>query len=165
MNPNLDRTAAHDGEKGQRQVCGVSAIEVERDLNHLLNYIHFVEFINTFSTLFVCGLKSLHHQIYCMFFEINHGWYLRMQRTFLRRRPGLLRFLRQCSVAKFTEENAQIVEHFGAPKRTKEGNKKLFTCEELTSGWKSVAFPNEAAGNRAYAFHGMLFTDDIVIFI
>lgn len=80
-----------------------------------------------------------------------------MQRSFLSRRFGVSRFLRHGSTAKFTEENAQIIEHFGAHKRTREDNRKLFTCEELTSGWKSVTFPNDAAGNRAYAFHGSLF--------
>ncbi|KAI6191297.1 Seryl-tRNA synthetase [Aphelenchoides bicaudatus] len=78
----------------------------------------------------------------------------KMQRIFMYRRLDFLKFVRRYSNAsvQFTEDNARIVEHFGAHKRTKEGQKKLFTCEELTHGWKSVLFPHEAIGSRAYAF-------------
>lgn len=73
------------------------------------------------------------------------------------RRLDLLKFVRRYSNVnvQFTEENARIVEHFGAHKRTKDGKNKLFTCEELTHGWKSVLFPKEAIGSRAYAFQGL----------
>ncbi|KAI6243852.1 Seryl-tRNA synthetase [Aphelenchoides fujianensis] len=33
---------------------------------------------------------------------------------------------------------------------------RLHTCEDLISGWKSIVYPKEAVGNRAYAFHGAL---------
>lgn len=59
--------------------------------------------------------------------------------------------------ANLTEDGARIVEHFGGKKRLKDDKNKLFTCEELTSGWKSVMFLKEAVGSRAYAFQGMSF--------
>jgi hypothetical protein len=58
--------------------------------------------------------------------------------------------------AVLTEDNAEIIEHFGGEKRIGGPNSKLFTCEDLVSGWKSLMFLKEAVGSRAYAFQGSM---------
>jgi len=56
--------------------------------------------------------------------------------------------------ANYTEDNARIIEHFGAKQRINNDGKRLFPFEDLISGWKSVTFLDKAVGNRAYSFQG-----------
>lgn len=87
-------------------------------------------------------------------FYVFQNKFLKMQRVLFCRNTSSLNKISRFLSTNLTEDGAQIMEHFGGTKRLKDDNTKLFTCEELISGWKSVMFLKEAVGSRSYAFQG-----------
>ncbi|KAI6173907.1 Seryl-tRNA synthetase [Aphelenchoides besseyi] len=60
--------------------------------------------------------------------------------------------MKQQSTNGITANTPKVIKTVG----TKRIEPKLHTCEELISGWKSIVYPTDAVGSRAYAFHGPL---------